>query len=209
MQLLARVVLLFGLGSRLRATSGSTQRRYGAMSLTMPGTSAVLASSRRSRKSPGPSIGHSLPNQPRPSRAKIRRPQPTSPAPHDTGPPSPSSSAAAASSSSSASATESAATATSDGSWRFSGRAFHTAARSASSSSARPRRVSFCLRVSQSRSERHQVIVGQLVVLLARLRLENGVGDRVSFPSGSVGVMRRISLSRMRIRSSKSLGRLA
>jgi hypothetical protein len=42
---------------------------------------------------------------------------------------------------------------TRDGSCRFSGRAFHTAARSASSSSARPRRVSFCLRVSHSRIE--------------------------------------------------------
>ena len=41
----------------------------------------------------------------------------------------------------------------SEGSCWFSGLAFHSAARSASRSSARPRRVSFCLRVSQSRSE--------------------------------------------------------
>ena len=40
-----------------------------------------------------------------------------------------------------------------DGRWRFSGLAFHDADRSASRSSARPRRVSRCLRVSQSRRE--------------------------------------------------------
>ena len=41
----------------------------------------------------------------------------------------------------------------SDGRWRFSGLLSQIAARSASRSSARPRRVSRCLRVSQSRSE--------------------------------------------------------
>ena len=40
-----------------------------------------------------------------------------------------------------------------DGSCRFSGFACHRAARSANRSSARPRRVSRCLRVSQSRRE--------------------------------------------------------
>ena len=40
-----------------------------------------------------------------------------------------------------------------EGRWRFSGLASQIAARSASRSSARPRRVSRCLRVSQSRSE--------------------------------------------------------
>ena len=39
------------------------------------------------------------------------------------------------------------------GRWRFSGLAFHRPERSASFSSARPRRVSLCLRVSQSRRE--------------------------------------------------------
>ena len=39
------------------------------------------------------------------------------------------------------------------GRWRFSGLAFHRPERSASFSSARPRRVSFCLRVSHSRNE--------------------------------------------------------
>ena len=40
-----------------------------------------------------------------------------------------------------------------EGKRRFSGLAFHSAERSASRSSARPLRVSFCLRVSHSLSE--------------------------------------------------------
>ena len=40
-----------------------------------------------------------------------------------------------------------------EGKRRFSGRAFHNADRSASRNSARPRRLSFCLRVSHSRSD--------------------------------------------------------
>ena len=172
------------------------------------GTSAVVASSRRSR-SRRPSTGHK-PSQPtKPIRARIR-PRPPIPAPHDNGPPSASSSAAAASSSSSASTSGCCTIATSDGSCRFSGRAFHTAARSASSSSARPRLVSFCLRVSQSRKRVNQIVVGQLVVFLRPVdgRASAAVPLPSLSPSGSVGVMRRISLSRMRSRSSKSLGRV-
>ena len=53
---------------------------------------------------------------------------------------------------------------------------------------------------------RHQVVVGELVVTLGRPARRGWL--LAGRPSGSVGVIRRSSPSRMRIRSSKSAGRL-
>ena len=75
-----------------------------------------------------------------------------------------------------------------DGRCRFSGLASQSADRSASRSSARPRRVSLCLRVSQSRREWTRKIVCELVVLPTRHR----VADFRPEPSGSVGVIRQV-----------------
>ena len=53
-----------------------------------------------------------------------------------------------------------------------------------------------------------QVVVGELVVALAT-RPDGRPSPSPVEPSGSVGVIRRSSASRMRIRSSKSRGRFA
>ena len=66
----------------------------------------------------------------------------------------------------------------SDGRCRFSGLAFQSAARSASRSSARPRRVSFCLRVSHPRAT-GRGSRGSAASTSARVVLGVGVGLRV------------------------------